>query len=503
MQGNRSGRNRRITGRQPMTQTVQKWTGTLSSEPLPVMQRTLTGVRDLLRKSSVNHNRLSEIISRDPGFSLHVLQRLSSMPNQPKEPVTKISLAVPLLGMEVIEQASRTLPSLEERLKGPPRRGLIGCYSRAAHAAIYAREFAKLRGWQESDALYTAALLHDLGEMALWSMAADKMRAVHEKIANDTARDNASREILGFTLEELSVELSLNWRLPDLIGESQGVSDSYQPRPLTVMLASTLANDSSLGWCRARTDADIELLAEFLEIPQDSASAHLHRIAAEAARELHGLPLPLPAYYLIPSELAPPKSKSEQVRQAEPAAAPRNRDEPPPAETQRPPPRPAAGSPAATPEQSPKKRVNPLQQLLSSALQQMHEELGLSRTMFAMLSPDRSALKARFVVEAEQQLSLKGFVLNMTKPSLFKSLLNKPQAISLNRVNAEKYLPMIPQSALEQMNNSGFVTMSVFIHGKPVGLFYADNGISGPGVTRQQYDNFKAICQQTIKAIGS
>ncbi|MEW8586808.1 MAG: HDOD domain-containing protein [Candidatus Thiodiazotropha sp.] len=488
-----------------MTQSVQEWTRTLSSEPLPVMQRTLTGVRDLLRKSSVNHNRLSEIISRDPGFSLHVLQRLSSMPNQPKEPVTKISLAVPLLGMEVIEQASRTLPSLEERLKGPPRRGLIDCYSRATHAAIYAREIAKMRGWQEIDTLYTAALLHDLGEMALWSMAADRMRAVHEKIVNETARDNASREILGFTLEELSVQLSLKWRLPELIGESQGISDSYQPRPLTVMLASTLASDCSLGWRRARTDDDIELLAEFLEIPQDSATAHLHRIAAKAARELHRLPLPLPAFYLIPSDSAPPNSKTEEAMQAQSAVAPTKRDEPSPTDAQQPPPKPVATeTPAvAAPEQPPKNRVNPLQQLLSSALQQMHEELGLSRAMFAMLSPDKTALKARFVVESEQQLSLKGFVLSMTKPSLFKALLNKPQAISLNKANAEKYLPMIPQSALEQMNNSGFVTMSVFIHGKAVGLFYADNGISGPGVTRQQYDNFKAICQKTIQVIGS
>ncbi|MEW8505295.1 MAG: HDOD domain-containing protein [Candidatus Thiodiazotropha sp.] len=487
-----------------MTQTVQEWTRTLASEPLPVMQRTLTNVRDLLGKSSVNHNRLSEIISRDPGFSLYVLQRLRNLPNQPKEPVTKISLAVPLLGMEAIEQASHTLPSLEEKLKGPPRRGLIGCYSRAAHAAIYAREFAKLRGWHESDSLYTAALLHDIGEMALWSKAAESMRPIQEKIVNHTPRDSAARAILGFTLDELSVQLSQNWRLPELIQETLEASNSYQPRPLTVMLASTLASDSSLGWHRSRTDNDIELLAEFLEIPQDSTIANLHRIAAEAARELHRLPLPLPAFYLISSGLEPPKGKKEAAVQADAGEAATTRTEPSPAEERQPPSKPTATeTPAASPEQAEKKRVNPLQQLLSSALQQMHEELGLSRTMFAMLSPDKTTLKARFVVESEQQLSLKGFVLNITKPSLFKVLLNKPQAVSLNKANAEKYLPMIPQSALEQMNNSGFVTMSVFIHGKPVGLFYADNGISGPGVTRQQYDNFKAICQKTIQAIGS
>jgi HD-like signal output (HDOD) protein len=193
------------------------------------MQRTLTQVRDLLRKSSVNHGKLSEVISRDPGFSLHILQRINNLPNPPKEPITKISLAIPLLGMDAIELASRSLPSLEEKLKGPPRRGLIDCYSRATHAAIYARSIAERLKWQEADSLYTAALLHDIGEMALWVSAPDKMRAVHDQIIQETPRESAAQPILGVTLDELSVALSKQWKLPELIQNSQGLSNNYLP----------------------------------------------------------------------------------------------------------------------------------------------------------------------------------------------------------------------------------------------------------------------------------
>ncbi|MCG8019336.1 MAG: histidine kinase, partial [Candidatus Thiodiazotropha weberae] len=124
------------------------------------------------------------------------------------------------------------------------------------------------------------------------------------------------------------------------------------------------------------------------------------------------------------------------------------------------------------------------------------------RTMFAMLTPDHAMIRSRLVIESEQQLSLKGFALDTKKPSLFKILLTKPQAIILNKDNAEKYLPMIPQEAKEQINTSGFVSMSIFIRNKPVGLFYADNGLSGPGVTRQQFENFKVICQKMMKTMG-
>jgi HD-like signal output (HDOD) protein len=474
------------------------------------MQRTLTQVKDLLQKSSVNHGRLSEVISRDPGFSLHVMRQINNLPNPPKEPINKVSLAIPLLGMDAIEQASRKLPSLEAKLKGPPRRGLIDCYSRAAHAAFYARSFAERLRWQEADSLYTAALLYDIGEMALWSAAADKMRAVHTRINQGTTYESASRQILGFTLEELSVQLSIKWRLPDLIRDSQGLFNSYLPKPLSVMLASTLARDSHLGWQRTKTVDDIELLAEFLEISHSEATAYLHRQAVEAARDLYRLPLPLPAFHLIPAGLVPQEppvahaAVSPEVTQQEATAPPEPTPEQKPAaqaQIETPPEDSISDQKKAESQAAPKQRVNPLQDLLNSALQQMHDELGLSRTMFAMLNPDKSTLKARFVVEATQQLSLKGFTLNITKPNLFKMLMMKPQAVSLNKNTAEKYLPMIPQSALEQINSSGFVSMSVFIKGKPVGLFYGDNGISGPGVTRQQYDNFKAICQKTLQMI--
>jgi hypothetical protein len=441
------------------------------------------------------------------------MRQINDLPNPPKEPITKISLAIPLLGMDAIEKAAKTLPSLEGKLKGPPRRGLIDCYSRAAHAALYARSIAELRRWPEADSLYTAALLHDIGEMALWSTAANQIRAIHSRITQEIPRERAAQEILGVTLEALNVQLSIQWQLPDLIRDSQGLFNSYLPKPLSVMLASALARESNLGWQRARLDDDTELLAEFLEIPHEEAVAYLHRLAAEAARDLYRLPLSLPAFHLIPGGLA-----SQECRAAdftEPAETPRQKTatprEQPPSEAKPVPQTQAETTPAppASPEEkavsqpaAAKKRVNPLQELLNGALQQMHEELGLSRAMFAMLSPDKSALRARFVVESAKQLSLKGFALNITKPNLFKILMNKPQSVSLNKENAEKYLPMIPPSALEQINSSGFVSMSVFIKGKPVGLFYADNGISGPGVTRSQYDNFKAICQKTVQMIN-
>ncbi|MCU7797241.1 MAG: HDOD domain-containing protein [Candidatus Thiodiazotropha sp. (ex Myrtea spinifera)] len=473
-----------------MTQAAHEWVRRLSGEPLPVLQRTLTHVRDLLNKSSVNHGRLSESISRDPGFSLYILQKLNELPNAPKEPINKISLAIPLLGMDLIEKAARTLPCLEDKLKGPPRRGLIDCYSRGAHAAFYADAIGTRRGDRETGSLYTAALLHDISEMALWSQSTEKMLEIRQKIAQGEDHDDAAMAVLGCTFEELSLQLSEKWHLPELIQTAQGLSNSFQPRPLSVMLASAIARESSRGWQSTSTLDDIELLAEFIDIPIDSAVTWVHRLSADAARTLSVLPIPLPAFYLISGDPQQPKaSTADQTRETTAATVEKKAVKP-------------EAAPKAQPEnKTPKKQANPLQQAISRALDEMLQELGLQRATFAMLNADKTQLKARLVAEEPTERSLRGFDIDLTQPTLFSLLMKKSQVIALTPGNFEKYSSMIPPQLATLINPKGFLAMSVFLHNKPVGLFYADNG-SDSKITPHQYNNFKAICQRTIASLS-
>ncbi len=480
-----------------MSQAAHQWVERLSGETLPVLRRTLTQVRDLLNKASVNHNNLADVIARDPGFCLHIIRQFRSLPNTPKEPVTSIARIIPLLGMDQVERASRSLPCLEDQLKGPPRRGLINCYSRAAHAAIYAGSLAIRRGDADDGAMRTAALLHDLGEMTLWSKEPDLMRQVESLMHKGDGYQDAALEVFSCTLQEISAGLSEAWNLPGLIKDSQGLFNSYQTRPLTIMLTAALARESSLGWQRPATLDDIELLAEFLEQPLDRTIAWLHSQAAEAARQLYVLPIPLPAFRLIHGDhdrlgtgLQTNRSKAEPVTAQSP-----------------PPVRPAPAVKASPSEQAPKpapasaKAVNPLQQLISGALRELHETHGLQRVMFAMLNADRSRLQARLCLEADSAQSLRGFHVDLSPPNLFTLLVKKPLALFLSRNNAEKYVQMVPPSLHEQINPQQCLLLSVFLRNKPVGLFYADNGADGE-ITSQQYANFKAVCQRTIQKLA-
>lgn len=488
-----------------MTHAAQQWVDRLSGETLPVMRRTLTQVRDLLNQPSVNHRSLAQVISRDPGFSLHIIRQFNRLPRAPKEPVSRIGQAIPLLGMAHVEQASRALPCLEDRLQGPPRRGLIACYSKAAHAAIYVSALAQRRHDADEGDLYTAALLHDIGEMALWSQDPERMREVQSLLRQGDGYDDAALEIFGCTLREISGGLSEAWDLPELVRISQGLANSHLPRPLSVMLVSALARESSLGWRRPGTLDDLELLSEFLEIPLDEAIAWFHRQAAEAARQLQSLPIPLPAFQLIHNQetsakpAPPPNSVETPARPAAPKGDPAPESPEPAAPAASPQPT-APPKPRTTPE-SAGNSVNPLQQRLTTALQELQREHGLQRAMFAMLNREKTELSARLVCEPPGEKSLKGFRLDLASPTLFSLLMTKPQAISLTPANAEKYRHMIPPSLHQVINPDQCLAMSVFLRNKPIGLFYADNGVK-QAITPRQFTNFKAVCQRAIQALA-
>jgi hypothetical protein len=351
------------------------------------------------------------------------------------------------------------------------------------------------------------------------------------------------------------------------------------------MLAAALARSSAQDWQGKETTDDIELMSEWLEISFDQGTKLFHEMAANAARQLQSLPLPLPAFHLLynmgaktavpaksavpplaepektaeqpaaglqktntplpqqneipeqtevtklpatesqPKDVIPPQAESEREPpppaaitdtpppQPEPKASPTQQDEKPeksvisdvpapePKPAQTPPRRHEAdveNSPAAKPEA----RANPLNEALSKTLKKMlGEESGLQNIMFAMPSPEKSVLKARAVYPSSSGNKLKGFHVDLSKPSLFKALLKKPLAIWINSSNMEKYGPMIPGSAKRFMCQKEFIMMSVFIHDKPIGLFYADNGCGGKRLIETQYRHFKACCQEFMQQL--
>jgi HD-like signal output (HDOD) protein len=158
---------------------------------------------------------------------------------------------------------------------------------------------------------------------------------------------------------------------------------------------------------------------------------------------------------------------------------------------------PSADTPPAAPAAA---KENTLQAKFGLLLHQARRDLGLQRILFAMLTPDRQHIRARFVRE-EEKSDLGSFKAPAGTRNLFAVLINKPAALWVNGDNQMKYLPLIPSEVAGLINTGEFMTVSVVVNAKPVGLLYADT--QAGKLTKDQFERFKAFSTQVAKLLSN
>ena len=522
-----------------MPASLHDWVERLKSQPLPAMAFTQQRVSALMARPSSTHADYQRIIARDPGFALSVFRHLGALRNPPREPITTLAHALALAGTAPLEAGVKNLPCVKSLSDTTgSRQGLLACYSRAVHAAMYLYQWGEIRNDPNPEELLLAALLHDCGEMALWSAAPDQMAAVESRATRGLNRENAALAVFGFTPIQLSLGLAESWGLPPLIGDSISPDGAFRPRPLGVMLACELAHWSASAWDSEQTMELIELAAEYCRKTTDQTAAALHAMSAETARRLEGFNLPVSATALVslqPKEKKTPQCSPEQVRYTAEALT-RSSPSPEAVKESAPPASALAEKKVpqiaqvetdmeVTPEPDPKgdyretntveiplvksrpdqenndpptaqqKSGDSLQMQLTRSMKQLRDNTGLERAMFAMMTPDRKTLRARFILGAEKDAAIKTFQVTLDKRHLFSVLLSKPQNFWLNLDNRSKYLPAIPIHTHNALNTQGFFISSLFVADKAVGILYADSSNTA-NLNGENFTIFKQLSQQ-------
>ncbi len=125
------------------------------------------------------------------------------------------------------------------------------------------------------------------------------MLKIREQMAKGLNRDSASLAVLGFTLDQLSLGLAERWHLPPLTIKALSPTGAFESRPLGVMLASSMAEKTAQGWYSDSAEELFELAADYQRVSPEQAINRCHRWAAEAARNLYDLTMPLSVYSLM------------------------------------------------------------------------------------------------------------------------------------------------------------------------------------------------------------
>lgn len=488
-----------------MATTLDKWLQKLWPRELPVLARTeVELVRLAPRADKVSAQEIATVILHDPMMTLNVLQLANSQRSRRfGSEITTVEHAVMMLGVPPFFNHFNKLDRLEEQFRGREKilHRTLRVISRSHHAACHAWDWAVLRKDIKAEEVYIAALLADMGELLLWLAEPDSAQQIENMARSQAVSvEAAQQEVLGCAMPDLVQALGAPWHMPEMLLSLMDHRHGNNPRALAASLAVMLAHHSEAGWHEATVLADYEAVAALMHMPLDDMVAEIHQTAVRCARHWEWFHV-RPAAAWLPLL---PGAWPEEAVQPEVSA-------------------PKAVAPETVAETSAEVCLMPQQQKFEQSMQEvaghldgslnlhdmlflvmqgMREGIALNRVVFALLSADRGKLKAKYVVGAEPDSPLRKFELDMDGKHLFARLMEKVQGVWYRAANQATLDPLIPDSLRQQIGEGEFFAMSILVHNKPVGLFYADRKHGACGLDERSYEEFKQLSLRAAEGLA-
>ncbi|MEH6628238.1 MAG: HDOD domain-containing protein [Motiliproteus sp.] len=512
---------------------LSNWVTFLKDKQLPVMARTVQQLNYLLQDPHVSLNRLVPVINTDPVFTMHLTRLANQLNKNIDTQVNTVALAVSTLGLTRIQNLCSQLPVMKINHASVAHKQYFQSLDNSYHASVQATALCRFPGASMLNDTRTAALFYGIGHWALWRYApyqmSDSKVGIYEQHKDVVLAQN---DALGCTIQQISEALVQEWSLsglgvqalkhstsPDaemlekLHRFSQGNEDfsedesreiklllnsNYYP----VKLANWLAWTVPYGWHKPKTLRLMEIISDFLTLPEDKTATFLHQNCVQGSREFNidGIMGAAALMLLIPSDQVPAyridgkKPEDKNTAKISPSTAKRS----------------IRQLPGAITVEDTFKDKEIFQKLVTKLLKQpelyssereiyvdlargLKSGLGLERLSIFQVDENNllvPTLQSGFADKAP----MRRFTLSLNIPSLFKKLSHKSLAVYMADHNRDKIRAELPERFKLCAHQKSFVLMSLFKAGQPVAYIYADHGDAETPVSEFFFKYFKYIC---------
>jgi diguanylate cyclase (GGDEF)-like protein len=197
---------------------------------LPTLPALALKVLELCQKDDLNLNEISTVIGNDPALAAKLLRMANSPVSGLKRPARTVSHALALLGVNTVRTLALSF-SLASDMKKSGTQLKQGVWKRSILSAISAREVARVVESRLAEEAFLAALLQDIGALALAQVEPKICAANWEKAKGDhTLLIDLEREAFGTDHAEVTKWLLTKWKLPGLFGDAAGTSHTVDSR---------------------------------------------------------------------------------------------------------------------------------------------------------------------------------------------------------------------------------------------------------------------------------
>lgn len=456
--------------------TLNGWTHVLCNEEMPIFSNTALSIHDILSDDRKGAMELASVILQDPNLTVKLL-KISNTPhyNPTRQKMVTVSRAIILIGSEVIRELTLVCSFFESILSAVNKKQANEEIAQAIHAAVHAKSIAMAANDNSPEEVFIATLLNHIGSISFWCFCGDQGERIQMLIkTGNYSHEEAEKKVLGFKLTDLGAALSKAWKLGSLVEESiKPKALSKNPRVELVHLGYEITEALKEGTGSKKYETCVRKIEALTKQSKKVIHDKLQNNIATAADIAHQFGATDAANILqsgldqvVPLEETPVIDKKElQVQISQDIAS----------------------------ILSDQFDIN---LLLETVLEGIHRSIGMDRTIFSLLVGDKKSLKEKLSLGWRKEMYEQKIIFNISEipHNLFFHALSSTQA---SWVKPSENAGLYGLQDISVIGKSECFMMPIFSNKIPIGLIYADRGLSDRPLTEEDFNAFKYFTQQT------
>lgn len=382
------------------TPELANWIKRITESEMPIFGRTVQEVVRVSEDDVSSALQLGQVVLKDAAMTASVLKLANSAHyNATGQKFSTISRAIMMLGFDTVRSMCLTVSLIDSLVHGIHREQLITQMARSLHAAAQAQEIAKQSSAGKHEEVYIATLLIHIGDLAFWCFGDEKGIELNEalKKSNKSIAD-IQKEVLGFSMNELSLGLAQTWGLRDLLKDTLKSPNSTEPLSQAITLSHQLAESVEGGWDSTDVNKITRDIAALTGTTAKKTTERLHNSAVKAAETtaFYGakavakvIPLPMDVKLEDTHELADAFVQPDPLLQLQILQELMSID----------------------------KSNGNFNILVEMTLEGINRGVGMDNALFALMTPDRKFLNAKQVIGNDNDWLKKHFKFNLNEPT--------------------------------------------------------------------------------------
>lgn len=178
-------------------------------------------INQLIENPSSSTEDIAKVVSRDPSFTVRLLRVANSALYGRSSTIDTVPRAVTMIGTQQIRSLALSM-SVANSFAGLPNElvSMENFWRHSLLCALASRHLAEEARRCDPEALFTAGLLHDIGELVIFNRMPEQAKEAL-LIVLDSQDEvpvyEAERQAMGFDHSEVGGELARLWKLPPLL----------------------------------------------------------------------------------------------------------------------------------------------------------------------------------------------------------------------------------------------------------------------------------------------